>query len=169
MSHIKKLHAFTLAETLVVMLLSGIIIGFFYYGLRFVGNDFKRLTTNGDYNQEIALFAKTFHSDLLAASSVKETGNSLMIDLKDGPVTYSSVNDSIHRTEIHSKNTDTARTKTFFLNGSFELRNTPEYFCAQWIFSKSKEPADTIFICGPRGSNTHINSNPALLKPKTNP
>ena len=164
----KKLRAFTLAETLVVMLLSGIIIGFFYYGLRFVGNDFKRLTTGGDYNQELALFVKTFRVDLLAASSVKQSGSSLIIELKEGSVSYSNANDSIHRTEIHSNNTDTARTKTFFINGAFALRNTPKYFCAQWIFSKNEEPLDTIFICGPRGSNTHINSNPAFLNPKTN-
>ena len=106
-----KLPAFTLQETIVVLILTALLVSLVYYALRFLQGDVQRLQATSLYQSEIALFAKQLQRDLDKEASITISSNKLLLLNESDSILYRASDTTVIREVISRKSVQQSRTK----------------------------------------------------------
>ncbi len=153
----KKLPSFTLQEIIVVMVITSVLVGVFYYAFRFMQRDLLFLTSTGNYNNEKQVFEAKLWSDLDGYQSVLVENKRMKIEKAQLKITYHVLGDSlVKREEINTRKTPANTTATFEISASFLKSESERNMCVFAILNSPKIKGDTLQICTPKSTQTEL-------------
>jgi len=151
-----NLPAFTLQETIVVLILTALLVSLVYYALRFLQGDVKRLQTTSSYQSEIALFAKQLQRDLDKEAAISISRSNLLLLNESDSIVYSANDTTIIREMNSRKSVQKGRTTfgetkdlsivTFDLSLVFFSNQNEKTLCVGSAITNFLE-SDTILMC----------------------